>query len=65
MKVYYIGNICSDDEYNKIISNSKRKPSVAGLVFENLLLSGFKELGMDVDIRTFLNVALYPIQRRF
>lgn len=64
MKVYYIGNICSDDEYNKIISNSKRKPSVAGLVFENLLLSGFKELGMDVDIRTFLNVALYPNSKK-
>lgn len=60
MKVYYIGNICSDEEYNKIISSSKRKPSVAGPVFENLLLSGFKKLGMDVDIRTFLNVALYP-----
>lgn len=60
MKIYYIGNICSEDEYNKIISESTRKPSIAGLVFEDMMLHGLKQNGADIDVRTFLILALFP-----
>ena len=30
MKIYYTGNLCSNEEFDKIINISKVKPSVAG-----------------------------------
>lgn len=61
MKIYYTGNLCSDNEFDKIIRKSKVKPSVAGLVFENMLLKGFKNIdGVEVDVRTYINQAAFP-----
>lgn len=64
MKIYYIGNICSEKEYNKIVSESRRKPSVAGLVFESMLLHGLKQNGAEIDVRTYLNLAAFPQSKK-
>lgn len=61
MKIYYTGNLCSNKEFERIVKQSKIKPSVAGLVFENVMLKGFKEIeDVQLDVRTFINQAAYP-----
>lgn len=61
MKIYYTGNLCSDKEFNKIVEKSKFKPSAAGLVFENMLLKGLKNIdGAEVDVRTYINQGAFP-----
>ena len=61
MKIYYTGNLCSNKEFDRIVKDSKIKPSVAGLVFENMLLKGFKEIeDVQLDVRTFINQAAFP-----
>jgi len=61
MKIYYTGNLCSNDELDKIIKKSRIKPSVAGPVFESMLLKGLKEIDdVEIDVRTYVNQAAFP-----
>ena len=61
MKIYYTGNLCSNYEFDRIIKKSKVKPSVAGLVFENMLLRGLKKIeDVEIDVRTYINQASFP-----
>ncbi len=61
MKIYYTGNLCRDERFNDIVKKSKSKPSAAGLVFENMLLSGFRGIDdLQIDVRTYINQASFP-----
>ena len=61
MKIYYIGNICSEESFQEITKKSRVKPSVSGQVFEYSLLNGLA-IGKktELSIHTFLTVACYP-----
>ncbi|MEE0914254.1 MAG: glycosyltransferase [Ruminococcus sp.] len=53
MQILYFGTVCDIENYEKFIIHSKRKPSMAPIVFETSLLTGFKELDCNVDIYSF------------
>ena len=53
MQILYFGTICDIENYENFIGHCKKKPSMAPIIFETSLLSGFKELGSDIDIYSF------------
>ena len=60
MKIFYFGTVCNLANYEKMMTNSKMKPTVAGVVFESALLSGLKELNVDMDIYTYPMFPTFP-----
>lgn len=60
MKIFYFGTVCNLKNYENFISNSKTKPTVAGIVFESNLLRGFKEFEVDMDIYTYPMFPTFP-----
>lgn len=60
MKIFYFGTVCNLTNYEKMMINSKAKPTVAGVVFELALLSGLKELNIEMDIYTYPMFPMFP-----
>ncbi len=63
MKILYFGTVCNIDNYNKILENSKQKPSVATTVFENAMLAGFWENHAQIEIHSFPMIPTFPASR--
>lgn len=53
MKVFYLGTICNVDTYEKMLSKSKTKPTIATIVFETAMLEGFSRHNLDMDIYSY------------
>ena len=54
MKILYFGTICNKEHYEKIVKNSKAKPSVAPQTFETMFVNGLiKDKTIDIDINSF------------
>ncbi|MEH7106444.1 glycosyltransferase [Bacillus sp. JJ1764] len=65
MKILYFGTACSSETFHLINQNSKIKSSAAPQSFQNLLLKGLIEADVDLDIKTVLPIAHYPISTKF
>lgn len=60
MKIFYFGTVCNLMDYEKMMLKCKTKSTVAGIVFESALLSGLKELDVEMDIHTYPMFPLFP-----
>lgn len=60
MNILYFGTICDIERYDEILEKCKYKPSVSTIVFENSLLEGFKQNGVDVQIHSFPMIPTFP-----
>ena len=60
MKIFYFGTVCNLTNYEKMMLNCKAKSTVAGIVFESALLSGLKELDVEMDIYTYPMFPSFP-----
>lgn len=63
MKILYIGTVSEATEYERIVSDSKVKPSSAPHLFETTFLEGMIENGFGCDnleILSFPMIAAYP-----
>lgn len=53
MKILYLGTACREEGYEKILSLSREKVSVASNVFENALLKAVSEKGVMAEVISF------------
>lgn len=60
MKIFYFGTVCNLSNYEIMMKKSKAKTTVAGVVFESALLSGFSKLGVEMDIYTYPMFPTFP-----
>ncbi len=63
MKILYIGTVSENNEYERILKESRVKASAAPQTFETAFVKGFIENGVDVDDIQFLScpmIASYP-----
>ena len=61
MKLLYIGTASESQEYERIVRESKVKPSVAPQAFETAFLNGVKANGVnDVECFAFPMIASFP-----
>ena len=61
MKLLYIGTVTESQEYERIVRESKVKPSVAPQTFETAFLNGVKANGFtDVECFSFPMIASFP-----
>lgn len=60
MKIFYFGTVCNLTSYENMMTKSKVKATVAGVVFESALLSGLKELDVEMDIYTYPMFPTFP-----
>lgn len=64
MKLLYIGTVSESQEYERIVRESKVKPSIAPQVFEMAFLNGVKANGVtDVECFAFPMIASFPGSR--
>lgn len=60
MKVLFFGTVCNIDEYEKAMANCLDRPSIASIVWETSLLTGFKHNHIEVDILSFPMIPIWP-----
>ncbi|MCQ2448676.1 MAG: glycosyltransferase [Clostridia bacterium] len=60
MKVCFIGSLISDKTLDKIVAGSRVKPSNAPVNFENMLVKGLEEAGVDTTVLSLPAVSTYP-----
>ncbi len=60
MKVFFIGSLINDKTLDTIVSKSKVKPSNAPVNFENMLIKGMEESGIDTTVLSLPTVSTYP-----
>ncbi|MFS7412850.1 glycosyltransferase [Carnobacterium maltaromaticum] len=60
MKVFYTGNICSDEFFNGISKNQNFPPSYAQLKLEKNIIEGFQSIGVSVDAFGQYPIRSYP-----
>ncbi len=66
MKILYIGTVSENNEYEKIMKQSRVKASVAPHTFETAFLKGFLQNGVsgrDLEILSFPMIASFPGSR--
>ena len=66
MKILYIGTVSENNEYEKILSESRVKASAAPQAFESALMRGFIENGIkaeDIEILSCPMIASFPGSR--
>ena len=61
MKILYIGTICGLDTYEKMLSKCEQKPTVATIVYESALLTGFRQHDLEVDILSCPMIPVFPL----
>lgn len=60
MRILYLGTLCSPGKYEALLNGCKVKPSVASVVFERALMSGFAENNSSVDVLSYPMVPTFP-----
>ncbi|GAB6155716.1 hypothetical protein JCM17380_44670 [Desulfosporosinus burensis] len=61
MKIYYLGSVINTDTFERIVKNSKDKPSAAPQRFESLMLEGMKSIkDIELNIHSMPAIAAYP-----
>ena len=60
MKVLYFGTVCDLQNYEKLLQNCKKKSSVATVVFETSLLTGFKNKNIEIAVHSFPMIPTFP-----
>ncbi len=65
MKVFLLGSVVSPDEVDRILNRSKIKPSVAPVYFQNSLISGLKDNGVDLTVYSLPPIKSFPNGSRF
>ncbi|MBQ9082615.1 MAG: glycosyltransferase [Clostridia bacterium] len=63
MKILYFGTVCDPATYDRRLTGCRTKPSVAPVVFENALLSGFYQNGAEVEIHSYPMIPAFPDSR--
>ena len=63
MNILYLGTVCDQVKYEKILEGCKVKPSVATTVFETALIRGFAENQSEVDILSYPMIPFFPKSR--
>lgn len=52
--------MCDFEEYEKMLKNCKKKPTVASVIFESALLGGFSKNKTDITIYSFPMIPTFP-----
>ena len=60
MKILYFGTVCGLNTYEKMLSKCKQKPTVATIVFDSALLTGFRQHGLEADILSCPMIPVFP-----
>lgn len=60
MKLLYFGTVCDFQNYEYMLQQCSVKPSMAPMVFETALLSGFRQNGLDVEILSYPMIPPFP-----
>lgn len=60
MKVLYFGTVCNLTNYENLWMERNAKPSIAPIVFETSLLSGFSKNEIDVEVYSFPMIPSFP-----
>lgn len=60
MKILYFGTVCDLTKYENMLIGCNEKPSIATIVFETSLLSGFSENASEVDVYSFPMIPTFP-----
>lgn len=60
MKLLFIGSLINDNTIDSIVKQSKVKPSNAPVYFENMLVKGLEESGIDTTVVSIPTVSTYP-----
>ncbi len=61
MKIFYFSTVCSNAEFEKIVKNSKKKPSASAQLFEQSFLKGFiGRSDAELEIHSFVPVSAFP-----
>lgn len=60
MEILYFGTVCDIAEYDRLLANCAKKPSVASIVFESALLRGLKENGVNAEVYSFPMIPTFP-----
>ncbi|GFI55290.1 hypothetical protein IMSAG013_00332 [Clostridiales bacterium] len=53
MKLLYIGTVCDQIKYKEMLSNTKKSPSIASMVFEECFIDGLHMHNTNVQIYSF------------
>lgn len=60
MKVLFVGSLINGDTLDTIVRLSRIKPSNSAVNFENMLIKGMVENGIDVDVISLPTVGTFP-----
>lgn len=60
MKILYFGTVCHIHRYEELLIKSKKKPTLATVVFESALLEGFRSNGVELEIHSFPMIPTFP-----
>ena len=60
MKILYLGTVCNEKKYNKLLERCKVKPSAAPMVYESALMEGFRDNRVDLSVASFPIVPAFP-----
>ncbi len=60
MKILFVGSLIKSDTLDAIVRKSRVKPSNSAVNFENMLIKGLTENGVDVDVISLPTVSTYP-----
>ena len=60
MKVFFLGSLINDKTLDWIVARSKVKPSNAPVNFENMLIKGMEEAGIDSDVFSLPTDSCFP-----
>ena len=60
MKVLFVGSLINGDTLDTIVRLSRVKPSNSAVNFENMLIKGMVENGIDVDVISLPTVGTFP-----
>ena len=60
MRILYFGTVCDLKEYEKMLAGGREKASIAPIVFESSLLSGFRQNGIEMDVYSFPLIPMFP-----
>lgn len=60
MKLLYFGTVCELNHYEQMLRLCASKPSMAPMVFETALLTGFRQNGVEADIYSYPVIPPFP-----
>ena len=60
MKLFFLGSLINDRTLDQIAVKSRVKPSNAPVNFENMLIKGLEEAGVETTVLSLPTVSVYP-----